>query len=921
MEEPKLTLQSFHQCASLVSIKLGANNYLMWRSQILHLSRSLGVLHHLEKNGVKPEKQLENGKTNPDYTSWLTNDGLIISWLLGTIKEEVQPSVTEDSTAYDVWSSLEEQLLPITVEKEGLLKNMLMTIKKGSKSLDSFLKEFKSICDNLAAIKKPVDDLDKVFQLARGLGSKYENFRLAMVTKPPYPTFNQFVLALQGYEQTLNTQKEEEKDHVEYNQAFVSQRGRGRANRGNRGGFSSRGRGFTPAGRYNANSNNFMKEKGANGKQQEKGDKPTCQICGKMNHTALECWYRFDYSYQTENLPQALATLTTNDYDSSQYMDSAATSHMTNNPGTLSHIKPYKGNDVVYVGNGNKLDITHTGDKSIGSMNLKRVLVVPKLKKNLISVSKLTTDNFCTVKFSPSDFVIKDHNKQIIGKGIKRGDLYALDSNSQQALTTITGINDSSLWHQRLGHPSAKVLSLLKGKNFIHFKKWQAKSSICISCQSGKSCKQPFTLNDKISEFPLQKIHCDLWGPAPVISNQAFKFYVIFIDDFSRFTWLYPLRKKSDFYPCFIKFQKLVENQFDKKIKVFQCDGGGEFNSSGFHDHLSQSGIQLQMSCPGTPEQNGVAERKHRHIVETGLTMLFHANIPLFLWTEIFLAAVYLINRMPTSVLLNDSPYSKLYGKEPNYRSLRVIGCLCYPSLRYQGGNKFVKKTYPCVFIGYSTIHKGYRCYEPKSKRVYISRHVVFDEGKFLYKPGSEETNHHIMELVEFPSLDEWFKNSVTKSDLKVENQQSTSETENQEEVAPISNYDMDNQTEAREENKFDISNKSLQKEEPSIVEQSEVQEEPSMQPEVQEEPFIIEQPEVQEALQNTPTEEEITSRPQRNKHPPRYLENYECYLSHSNLPIEPSNHRQALKDPRWINAMEEELKALHLNQTWSLVP
>ncbi|KAG8638064.1 hypothetical protein MANES_15G187901v8 [Manihot esculenta] len=153
-----------------------------------------------------------------------------------------------------------------------------------------------------------------------------------MVTKPPYPTFNQFVLALQGYEQTLNTQKEEEKDHVEYNQAFVSQRGRGRANRGNRGGFSSRGRGFTPAGRYNANSNNFMKEKGANGKQQEKGDKPTCQICGKMNHTALECWYRFDYSYQTENLPQALATLTTNDYDSSQYMDSAATSHMTNNP-------------------------------------------------------------------------------------------------------------------------------------------------------------------------------------------------------------------------------------------------------------------------------------------------------------------------------------------------------------------------------------------------------------------------------------------------------------------------------------------------------------------------------------------------------------------------------------------------------------
>nr|GMD97742.1 Retrovirus-related Pol polyprotein from transposon RE1 [Ipomoea batatas] len=187
----------------------------MLRSQILHLARSLGVLHHLEKNDDKPERLLKDGVVNPAYTLWLTNDGLLISWLLGTIKEEAQPSIAEDATAYDVWSSLEEQLLPITIEKEGLLKNMLMTIKKGSQSLDDYTKEFKSICDNLAAIKKPVDDLDKVFQFARSLGAKYENFRLAMVTKPPYPTFNQFLLALQGYEQTIASQKEEEKNYID----------------------------------------------------------------------------------------------------------------------------------------------------------------------------------------------------------------------------------------------------------------------------------------------------------------------------------------------------------------------------------------------------------------------------------------------------------------------------------------------------------------------------------------------------------------------------------------------------------------------------------------------------------------------------------------------------------------------------------
>lgn len=106
---------------------------------------------------------------------------------------------------------------------------------------------------------------------------------------------------------------------------------------------------------------------------------------------------------------------------------------------------------------------------------------------------------------------------------------------------------------------------------------------------------------------------------------------MIFVDDHSRFTWLYPLEKKSEIFICFLKFQKLVENQFGQKIKIFQCDGGGEFSSNAFVGHIQSCGSELHVSCPGTPEQNGVAERKHWHIVETRLTMLFHVNMPLFI--------------------------------------------------------------------------------------------------------------------------------------------------------------------------------------------------------------------------------------------------------------------------------------------------
>lgn len=153
--------------------------------------------------------------------------------------------------------------------------------------------------------------------------------------------------------------------------------------------------------------------------------------------------------------------------------------------------------------------------------------------------------------------------------------------------------------------------------------------------------------------MPLLKVHCDLLGPAPVSSSQGFFYYAILIDDCTRFTWFYPLKNKSDFLEQFHKFQKLVENQFSTKIKIFQCDGGDEFLSNKFIAHLENCGIHRQISCPGTPEQNGVAVRKHRHIVETGLTIPLHINLPKSLWVEAFMTAVFLINRLPLYSIKN----------------------------------------------------------------------------------------------------------------------------------------------------------------------------------------------------------------------------------------------------------------------------
>ena len=128
------------------------------------------------------------------------------------------------------------------------------------------------------------------------------------------------------------------------------------------------------------------------------------------------------------------------------------------------------------------------------------------------------------------------------------------------------------------------------------------------------------------------------------MSNQGFHYNAIFVDDFSRFLWIYPLKRKSDFYQIFLTFQAMVEKQFQKKIQVFHSDNGGEFSKQEFIDHLLHHGIIHLLSCPGTPEQNSVAERKHRHVVELGLAMMLHVSIPKKFWVEAFLTSTFLIN-------------------------------------------------------------------------------------------------------------------------------------------------------------------------------------------------------------------------------------------------------------------------------------
>jgi len=163
-----------------------------------------------------------------------------------------------------------------------------------------------------------------------------------------------------------------------------------------------------------------------------------------------------------------------------------------------------------------------------------------------------------------------------------------------------------------------------------------------------------------------------------------------------------------------------------------QFNGGSEYTSRHFQSFLTNNGIQHRKSFPHTSQQNGLAKRKLHHILETGLTLLARSDLSNRYWVDAFLTSVFIINRLPTSVLNHASPFEKLFLKSLDYSLLRVFGCKCFPLLHPYTTHKLEFQSKVCIFLGYS--HAVFRCLDLVTNHVYLSRHVVIYEQSFLAK-------------------------------------------------------------------------------------------------------------------------------------------------------------------------------------------
>ncbi|CAJ2647569.1 unnamed protein product [Trifolium pratense] len=312
------------------------------------------------------------------------------------------------------------------------------------------------------------------------------------------------------------------------------------------------------------------------------------------------------------------------------------------------------------------------------------------------------------------------------------------------------------LWHYRMGHLNFKDLTVMQRQNMVTgLPKIEMPEEMCEDCIQSKQHRHSFS-KDALSKTKsvLEVVYSDVCGPMQVDSIGGNKYFVSFIDDFSRKMWTYLISKKSDVLDVFKKFKLTVERQSGYKLKTLRTDGGGEYVSTEFAKFCDSEGIVHDVIPPYTPQQNGSAERRNRTIMNMVRCMLKGKHLPKELWGEAVSTATYTLNRCPTKRLDGITPEESWSGNKPSVKHLRVFGSIAYKHVPDQLRRKLDDKATMMILVGYHSTG-GYKLYDPTNNNVVVSRDVVIDEMKEWDWHTKEKRNSTSIMLDEFEDNNE----------------------------------------------------------------------------------------------------------------------------------------------------------------------
>ncbi|KAJ9558487.1 hypothetical protein OSB04_013101 [Centaurea solstitialis] len=626
------------------------------------------------------------------------------------------------------------------------------------------------------------------------------------------------------------------------------------------------------------------------------------------------------------------------------HVDSGCSRHMTGNMSYLEDFLRFNGGYVAFGDNPKGGKISGKGKVTRGKLTLEEVYFVDQLRYNLLSVSQVCDKKYY-ILFSETECIIlsskfKVDESLILLRTPRRDNVYCLDLNGMPSevvncLFSKASVTESSLWHRRMGHMNMKTMNALVKNNLVRGlpQKEFTLDDNCVACLKGKQHKASHkskTINTVSAS--LQLLHMDLFGPTNVMSIGKKSYCLVIIDDYSRFTWVFFLRTKDETSGLIKPFVKRVENQVNLRVKVIRSDNGTEFKNADLNSFCEEKGIERQFSAPRTPQQNGVAERRNRTLIEAARTMLADSKLPITFWAEAVNTACYVQNRVLVVKSKGKTPYELLKNKKPFIGFFVPFGCPCTILNTKTHLGKFDSKSEDGFFVGYSTQSKAVRVFNTVSRCIEESDNVRFNENT-PNVPGIGPDW-----LFDIDSL----TNSLNMSTAVHTGPTSEADEQNKPFVlfppVQISQIDEEERHETETETQDSQSDEEVQNEVP----QSDVHLEPeSGNSEEMEHPTTSSMHESEADDSNLGvglTEESLhLTRTQKNHPPSLVIGDMEtpmltrkkskanitspvgmisCFLSQT----EPKKAYDAMKDTSWIEAMQEELLQFVLQHVWDLV-
>lgn len=800
--------------------------------------------------------------------------------LILTIAPSLLKEIKKCKTAKALWDKLRDiHASKGPARKATLLKQLILTKLEGN-NVRAHLNKFMDTVDKLADMDVAINEDLLTIMMLYSLSSEYENFRVAIESRDVLPKPEELKIKIL-----------EESDARHHNSNF---------------------------------------EPGEQDTSEESAFYATCKICKKKGNNifkkkthriCMNCWKKNNEkpspkrsSHQNNYAKQCLFTANdkSTDIDDIWVVDSGCTSHMTYQRNLFKNMKATS-RKLKFATDSHSAEIKGTGTVSFETKNgngialteLKETLFVPDLDTNLLSVSKMT-DADCSVLFTKTKATVKNPKAKIILTAYKEKDgLYYLKPLQQKRyesanVTTEKPIESSKImeWHRKLGHMNAyDMLQALKNEELIGLN-FSANETLpeCDVCVQAKLHRIPAPTRNKNSRRTndlLEIVHSDVCGPIQTPSLGNKRYFVTFIDDYSRYCKVYLIKTKNEVLEKFKEFKEEAENVTSRKIKYLQSDNGTEYVNKDFDSFLKRSGIQRRLTAPYTPNQNGIAERKNRTLIEKGRAMMIDAKAPLKLWGEAINTANYLSNRSINSAIDNKTPFELWVGRKPCVNHLYIFGSKTYVLRKGSNGHKFAPKAIPGIFMGYSETSKAFRIYIPTkncimtSKDIRVMKTIFYNDTKNI--GNIKKLQQDLVQNTINIQLDEPNNNETLQQEL-------VESTENVQLDEPHNNESDD----------------SYQSTSGSIIAPVSPHAEPS-----------DEENEIENSIQaptRTLRDRSTISRPTRFDD---FIMAAVEEVENMSKRKEPVTYKEAMDSPdkdKWIEAMRSEITSLIENQTWELV-